>query len=81
MIACSLLHIDKLTPQGRERVPVARWQVADFHPRGILSVSTVREGRELTVSKKRWSLIIKKKLEPEKAERLLEEPDRKYFKK
>jgi hypothetical protein len=46
-----------------------------------LSVSTVREGRELTVSKKRWSLIIKKKLEPEKAERLLEEPDRKYFKK
>jgi hypothetical protein len=50
-----------------------------------LGVSTVREGRELTVSKKRWSLIIKKKLEPEKAERLLEElleePDRKYFKK
>jgi hypothetical protein len=44
-------------------------------------VSTVEGGRESTGSKKRWSLIIEKKLEQEKAERLLEEPERKYFKK
>jgi hypothetical protein len=61
MIACSLLHIDKLTPQGRES-PCSKMASSGLHPRGILGVSTVRGGRELTGSKKRWSLIIKKSL-------------------